>query len=163
MQLENRVKGGNIIGKYCSKVDLSWRNSILQTKSLVLSLMASHCICVLLPQNNIMQRKVWSWQGAVHLQATIQQCTLGMELTFMMHLNVINFTGISPTHEVKPALTTFAKMGSQFPIEINRESAVWEHGVLPSTEYLDAISLQWVTKTPSTVGQRVVEVESNCK
>jgi len=57
MRLENRVKGRNLIGKSNAAAKRIFLEEIkdMQTKSLVLSLMASHCTCVLLPQNNTRQ------------------------------------------------------------------------------------------------------------
>jgi len=37
--------------------------------------------------------------------------------------NLINFTGNAPTCEVKRAITTAAKLGPQFPVEISRLGA----------------------------------------
>lgn len=47
----------------------------------------------------------------MHLQATLQLCTLG---------DLINFTAIVPTVEFKPAVMTSAKFRLPFPVEIGK-------------------------------------------
>lgn len=133
LQLENWVKGRNIIGKSNAVAKWSFLEVIKnsQAKSVISNGIPSQLCSAASEHGNTLERPD---PDRVHLQATVQQCTLG---------DLISFKGIVPTCEFKPALMTFANLGPQFPIETGKLEA----DVLPRTMCLDVISLQLVTKT----------------